>query len=115
MFMPLALAPPPQQPNPYLEPASIIAYVAIGIAIIGTIIMWQQLHYGKRRQYKEFTYSKLVDTPLISVDTRDEREKIQIFYDKHEVNDMYLALLKRKASKYFTPFSSGAFMVWFWR
>jgi hypothetical protein len=92
------VTPPLPSPNPYLEPSAILTYIGIGVAavltIIGIFIMWRQLYYGKKRQYKELSYSKLADVPLVSVDTRAEREKIQIFYDKKEVKDIRLVLLK---------------------
>jgi uncharacterized membrane protein len=86
--------PTPSSTNPWLEPPSIIAYIAILVAIIGTAIMWRQLYYGKLRKYKELTWSMLADTPLISIDSRAEREKVQILYDGHEVEDIHLVLLK---------------------
>lgn len=97
MLLLLLAAPPPAptpEPNPWLTPTAILTYVVIGIAIIAVIFAWRQVYYAKRRQYKELTYSVLVDTPILSVDTRVEREKIHIFYDQQEVKDTSLVLLK---------------------
>lgn len=77
-----------------LSDPTLLSWIAIGVGIITIIIMLRQLYYGKRRQYKEISYSKLADTLLISVDTRAEREKIRILYNNKEVKDMHLVILK---------------------
>src|SRR5258706_2604387 len=86
--------PPTSSTSPWVEPSSILAYIAIAGTAIGIAIMWRQLYYGKRRQYKELTWSKLVDTPLISIDSHAEHEKIKILYDEHEEEDINLVQLE---------------------
>ena len=81
MFLLRLAAPPPAttpEPNPWLTPTAILAYVGIGIAIIAVLFAWRQIYYAKRRQYKELTYSILVDTPL-SVSIHGLSEKKSIF------------------------------------
>src|SRR6266702_8304102 len=90
--------PIPSSTNPWLEPSSILAYITIAVAIVAAVIsiaiMWRQLHYGKQRKYREFTWSNLIDTPMLSIDSQAEREKIKIIYDGPEVEDINLIQLK---------------------
>lgn len=99
MEIPILLIPlfSPQPTNPLVD-AIIVGWIGVGVgavlSIIAIIVMLRQLYYAKQRQYKEISYSKLTEVPVVSVDTRAEREKVKIYYDNNEVKDMRLVILK---------------------